>query len=182
MPGVVYIGTEDAKTLRALTFPKGMAVDVEDADFVQRLVSREDFRLAGDDVPRADPVAVRAGKMATEVNLERLGLLAVAKRLKLTVAADSTDQEVADAIMSAFEIRAEARVAAREHDASYERVGEPEVLKVPEDAPGTIPENWENMHWKQRVRLAKDIAPEMADLISTAEDADEVIRDKITPK
>lgn len=176
MPSVVYTGPESAKTLREVTFPQGKAVEVADPDFFARLVNRDDFQPAGDDVPPADPVETRAGPLASEVNLERLGLLAVAKRLSLPIAGDASDQDIADAVMSAFQARAEARFA------DYEPEGEPEPLKVPKVAPGTIPADWESLHWKQRVRLAKDIAPELADAIETKEDADEIIREKIEPR
>lgn len=175
MPSVVYIGPEGAKTLRDVTFPHGKAVEVSDMEFFERLTRRDDFQPAGDDIPPADPVETRVGALGSEVNLERLGLLAVAKRLSLPIAGDAGDQDIADAVMSAFQARAEARFA------DYEPKGEPEPLKVPEVAPGTIPADWESLQWKQRVRLAKNIAPEFEGENLSAADADEIIREKLKP-
>lgn len=177
---IVYTGPEPSKTLRGVTFPRGKGVEVSDTDFVSRLVARADFEAGHDTAPLADPIETRAGALAEEVNLERIGLLAVARRLDLSLPADADDQEIADAVMEAFEARAVRRGRVRVQH--YSPASEPEPLEVPEVAPGTIPADWEGLHWKQRVRLAKDIAPELADVIVTKEDADEVIREKITPR
>ena len=50
---------------------------------------------------------------------------------------------------------------------------EPEELKIPAVGAGTIPENWRDMHWKQRVKLARELSG-MED-ISTTEAADATI-------
>jgi hypothetical protein len=54
----------------------------------------------------------------------------------------------------------------------YEPVTEVEV-KIPAVGSGTIPENWRDMHWKQRVKLAKQLSG--MDDISTTEAADATI-------
>jgi hypothetical protein len=46
-------------------------------------------------------------------------------------------------------------------------------LKIPAVGSGTIPENWQKMHWKQRVKLAKELSG--MDDISTPEAADATI-------
>jgi hypothetical protein len=46
-------------------------------------------------------------------------------------------------------------------------------LKIPQVGSGTIPENWRDMHWKQRVKLAKELSG--MDDISTTEAADATI-------
>jgi hypothetical protein len=46
-------------------------------------------------------------------------------------------------------------------------------LKIPAVGFGTIPENWRDMHWKQRVKLAKQLSG--MDDISTTEAADATI-------
>lgn len=173
---VVYAGPDASKTLRGVTFPQGKGVEVSDSDFASRLVAREDFRAGDGEVALADPVETRAGILGQEVNLERIGLLAVAKRLNVFLSSDADDQQIADAVMEAFEARAVKRVQ------DYSPASEPEPLQVPEVAPGTIPADWESRHWKQRVRLAKDIAPEYDGTTLTADEADEIIRDKITPR
>lgn len=48
-----------------------------------------------------------------------------------------------------------------------------EELKIPVVGAGTIPENWREMHWKQRVKLAKDLSG--MDDIATTEAADATI-------
>lgn len=48
---------------------------------------------------------------------------------------------------------------------------EPEPAQEPEPAPGVIPEDWRNLHWKQKVKLAKelgaqgDISPQEAESV-----------------
>lgn len=46
-------------------------------------------------------------------------------------------------------------------------------LKIPAVGSGTIPDNWQKMHWKQRVKLAKELSG--MDDISTPEAADATI-------
>ena len=46
-------------------------------------------------------------------------------------------------------------------------------LKIPQVGSGTIPENWKTLHWKTRVKLAKDLSG--MDDISTPEAADATI-------
>lgn len=48
-----------------------------------------------------------------------------------------------------------------------------EELKIPQIGAGTIPENWREMHWRSRVKLAKELSG--MDDISTAEGADATI-------
>lgn len=48
-----------------------------------------------------------------------------------------------------------------------------EEMKIPVVGSGTIPENWRDMHWKQRVKLAKELSG--MDDISTTEAADATI-------
>jgi hypothetical protein len=50
---------------------------------------------------------------------------------------------------------------------------EPEEMKIPVVGSGTIPDNWRDLHWKQRVKLAKDLSG--MDDISTTEAADATI-------
>ena len=50
---------------------------------------------------------------------------------------------------------------------------QPEEVKFPVVGFGTIPENWRDMHWKQRVKLAKQLSG--MDDISTTEAADATI-------
>jgi hypothetical protein len=50
---------------------------------------------------------------------------------------------------------------------------QPEKVKFPVVGSGTIPENWRDMHWKQRVKLAKELSG--MDDISTTEAADATI-------
>jgi hypothetical protein len=50
---------------------------------------------------------------------------------------------------------------------------QPEEVKFPVVGSGTIPENWRDMHWKQRVKLAKQLSG--MDDISTTEAADATI-------
>ena len=50
---------------------------------------------------------------------------------------------------------------------------QPEEMKIPVVGSGTIPENWRDMHWKQRVKLAKELSG--MDDISTTEAADATI-------
>jgi hypothetical protein len=50
---------------------------------------------------------------------------------------------------------------------------QPEEVKFPAVGAGTIPENWRDMHWKQRVKLAKELSG--MDDISTTEAADATI-------
>lgn len=46
-------------------------------------------------------------------------------------------------------------------------------LKIPVVGSGTIPEDWRSMHWKQRVKLAKELSG--MDDIATTEAADATI-------
>jgi hypothetical protein len=55
-------------------------------------------------------------------------------------------------------------------------------LKIPRVAPGTIPSDWETQHHSTRIKLAKTLRPDLAELIKTADDADGVIRDEIEPR
>ncbi|MCO1498245.1 hypothetical protein, partial [Limosilactobacillus reuteri] len=58
----------------------------------------------------------------------------------------------------------------------YVPVSEPaqfDELKIPQVGAGTIPENWKAMHWKQRVKLAKELSG--MDDIFTPEAADATI-------
>ena len=48
-----------------------------------------------------------------------------------------------------------------------------EDLKIPQVGSGTIPENWKTLHWKTRVKLAKDLSG--MDDISSPEAADATI-------
>jgi hypothetical protein len=57
---------------------------------------------------------------------------------------------------------------------------EPEDLKIPQVGAGTIPENWREMHWKQRVKLAKELSG--MDDISTVEAADATIEALLEPR
>lgn len=50
---------------------------------------------------------------------------------------------------------------------------EPEPLQVPVVGAGTIPENWRDMQWKKRVKLAKELSG--MDDIENVEAADAVI-------
>lgn len=50
---------------------------------------------------------------------------------------------------------------------------QPEEMKIPVVGSGTVPENWRDMHWKQRVKLAKELSG--MDDISTTEAADATI-------
>jgi hypothetical protein len=50
---------------------------------------------------------------------------------------------------------------------------QPEEMKIPVVGSGTIPDNWRDMHWKQRVKLAKELSG--MDDISTTEAADATI-------
>lgn len=53
-----------------------------------------------------------------------------------------------------------------------EAVPEPQPEPEPEVA-GGLPENWRDLHWKQRVKLAKDLTGNLE--IVTAEEADAAI-------
>jgi hypothetical protein len=57
---------------------------------------------------------------------------------------------------------------------------EPEEMKIPVVGAGTIPENWREMHWKQRVKLAKKLSG--MDDISTVEAADATIEALLEPR
>jgi hypothetical protein len=57
---------------------------------------------------------------------------------------------------------------------------EPEDLKIPQVGAGTIPDNWREMHWKQRVKLAKELSG--MDDISTVEAADATIEALLEPR
>jgi hypothetical protein len=50
---------------------------------------------------------------------------------------------------------------------------QPEEPAVPEIGSGLVPPNWREMHWKQRVRMAKDFTGR--DDIETADEADAII-------
>lgn len=69
-------------------------------------------------------------------------------------------------------VEADAPPAAPAPD-DYAPVSEPEPLNIPVVGAGTIPENWREMHWKQRVKLAKELSG--MDDISTTEAADATI-------
>ena len=51
---------------------------------------------------------------------------------------------------------------------------------VPEVGAGLVPEGWESLHWKQRVKLAKDLTGR--DDIEKPDDADAAIREAMEPK
>ena len=55
----------------------------------------------------------------------------------------------------------------------YPAVSEAEPLDVPVVGAGTIPEDWKKLHWKQRIKLAKELSG--MDDISTTEAADATI-------
>lgn len=60
------------------------------------------------------------------------------------------------------------------------KVAEPVIGPPAEAAPevaeeGGIPANWRELHWKQRVKLAQTLDPDMAESINTAAEADQVI-------
>ena len=57
-----------------------------------------------------------------------------------------------------------------------------EELKIPRVGAGTIPEDWETLHHSTRIRMAKEMRPDLAEVITTAADADEVIRGELTPE
>lgn len=60
-----------------------------------------------------------------------------------------------------------------------EAVEGPPVETGPEPVETVVPEDWETLHHFKRISLAKSLAPDIAPLIKTADDADEVIRDHV---
>lgn len=64
----------------------------------------------------------------------------------------------------------------------YPASPEPEAfdaLKIPVVGAGLLPENWEKLHWKQRVKLAKELTGK--DCANGAE-ADEALREALEPQ
>lgn len=57
---------------------------------------------------------------------------------------------------------------------------EPQPMRVPEVGAGTIPEDWKTLHWKTRVKLARELSG--MDDISTPEAADATIEALLEPK
>ena len=52
-----------------------------------------------------------------------------------------------------------------------------EADTLPEPVDASVPDGWQDMHWKRKVSLAKELAPEMAELIKGVDDAEEIIRE-----
>lgn len=54
-----------------------------------------------------------------------------------------------------------------------------EELKIPAVGAGLVPEGWEGLHWKQRVKLAKDLTGKEC---ANGTEADEAIREALEPR
>jgi hypothetical protein len=44
----------------------------------------------------------------------------------------------------------------------------------PEPVPD-VPDDWQALHWKQKVKLAKQVAPDLAEAITTVDDAEAIL-------
>jgi hypothetical protein len=59
---------------------------------------------------------------------------------------------------------------------------EPEAfdeLKIPQVGSGMLPENWETLHWKQRVKLAKELTGKEC---ANGAEADAALREALEPQ
>jgi hypothetical protein len=163
MPAYTYIGPEPSITFRGILFPHGEPVSIEDMDLARKLARLDMFDgppVAEESKPEAKPAADNALQAENAELKKRLQSLQFAYdelNTRFSNLEDEHyglgDEEVPDDYVPTEE--------------------QPEEPAVPEIGSGLVPDNWREMHWKQRVRMAKDFTDR--DDIETAEQADAII-------
>ena len=157
MPNYTYTGMDPSITLRGVTFPAGEAVEIDDPAFESKLDALPYF---SSDKP--EPVQKEESSDSAEIaGLKRKisGLEAenATLRRQLAEALEGSEPEAEVEPITAIE-------------------EEPELEMVDPGTPDEeveIPEDWETLHWKQRLVIAKNFT----DMdIANGDDADTVIR------